>query len=103
MPMTVSMSVQILVSVFVWDSDLRRFPCRQVNSTDKGLEAIIFTAEVNGSSGNVLALREMSAWLLCQGDMRNALNSLQATHAGFAIVNDVNVFKVSLPCLPILW
>jgi len=45
----------------------------KVNTTDKGLEAIIFTAE---------------------GDMRNALNSLQATHAGFAVVNDANVFKV---------
>ena len=96
MPVTVSMSVQMLVSGSVWSSDLRCFPRRQVNSTDKGLEAIIFTAEVNGSSGkDVLALCEMSTWLLCQGDMRNALNSLQATHAGFAIVNDINVFKVS--------
>jgi len=28
--------------------------------------------------------------------MRNALNSLQATHAGFGHVNDVNVYKVRL-------
>jgi replication factor C subunit 2/4 len=41
--------------------------------TDPGLEALIFTAE---------------------GDMRNALNNLQSTHAGFTTVNDQNVFKV---------
>ena len=41
--------------------------------TDQGLEALIFTAE---------------------GDMRNALNNLQSTHAGFSTVSDVNVFKV---------
>ena len=41
--------------------------------TNPGLEALIFTAE---------------------GDMRNALNNLQSTHAGFATVNDENVFKV---------
>ena len=40
---------------------------------DAGLEALIFTAE---------------------GDMRNALNNLQSTHAGFGVVNDENVFKV---------
>ena len=44
-----------------------------ITVTDKGLEAIIFTAE---------------------GDMRNALNALQATHAGFGLVNDINVFRV---------
>ena len=38
-----------------------------------GLQALIFTAE---------------------GDMRNALNNLQSTHAGFGVVNDENVFKV---------
>jgi len=38
-----------------------------------GLEAIIFTAE---------------------GDMRNALNNLQATHSGFGHVSQLNVFKV---------
>ena len=38
-----------------------------------GLEAVIFTAE---------------------GDMRYALNNLQATHAGFGMVNKENVFKV---------
>lgn len=40
---------------------------------DGGLEAIIFTAE---------------------GDMRNALNSLQSTHSGFGMVSSTNVFKV---------
>lgn len=41
--------------------------------TDEGLEAIIFTA---------------------QGDMRQALNNLQATYAGFGTINATNVFKV---------
>ena len=45
----------------------------KITVTDKGLEAIIFTAE---------------------GDMRNALNALQATNAGFGLVSDVNVFRV---------
>ena len=40
---------------------------------DGGLEAIIFTAE---------------------GDMRNALNSLQATNSGFGYISFENVFKV---------
>mmetsp|Transcript_9544 Transcript_9544/g.12806 ORF Transcript_9544/g.12806 Transcript_9544/m.12806 type:complete len:288 (-) Transcript_9544:930-1793(-) len=44
-----------------------------VSYTDDGIEAIIFTAE---------------------GDMRNALNNLQATHSGFGHVNQTNVFKV---------
>ncbi len=42
--------------------------------TDKGLEALIFTAE---------------------GDMRNALNNLQSTASGFQSVTVANVFKVS--------
>lgn len=45
----------------------------QVSYTADGLEAIIFTAE---------------------GDMRNALNNLQATHSGFGHINQSNVFKV---------
>ena len=44
-----------------------------VSYTPDGLEALIFTAE---------------------GDMRNALNNLQATHSGFEHVNHQNVFKV---------
>ncbi|GMI06540.1 hypothetical protein TrVE_jg201 [Triparma verrucosa] len=44
-----------------------------VSYTSDGLEAIIFTAE---------------------GDMRNAINNLQATWAGFEHVNQGNVFKV---------
>jgi hypothetical protein len=44
-----------------------------VPCSDDGLEAIIFTAE---------------------GDMRNALNNLQATFAGFKHVTRDNVFKV---------
>jgi replication factor C subunit 2/4 len=45
----------------------------EVSYTDDGLEAIIFTAE---------------------GDMRNALNNVQATHSGFGHINQTNVFKV---------
>ena len=41
--------------------------------TTDGLEALIFTAD---------------------GDMRQALNNLQATFAGFGSVNPENVFKV---------
>ncbi|XP_063153703.1 replication factor C subunit 2 isoform X2 [Candoia aspera] len=44
-----------------------------VQYTDDGLEAIIFTA---------------------QGDMRQALNNLQSTHSGFGFINSENVFKV---------
>lgn len=44
-----------------------------VKYTDDGLEAIIFTS---------------------QGDMRQALNNLQATYKGFGLVNSKNVFKV---------
>ncbi|KAJ1451581.1 P-loop containing nucleoside triphosphate hydrolase protein [Pelagophyceae sp. CCMP2097] len=44
-----------------------------VTATADGLEALIFTAE---------------------GDMRNALNNLQSTHAGFAVVDQTSVFKV---------
>ncbi|EDV22474.1 uncharacterized protein TRIADDRAFT_28707, partial [Trichoplax adhaerens] len=49
--------------------------CRQesVIATNDGLEAVIFTA---------------------QGDMRQALNNLQSTYAGFGHVNSENVFKV---------
>ena len=45
----------------------------EVSYTNDGIEAIIFTAE---------------------GDMRNALNNLQATHSGFGYINQENVFKV---------
>lgn len=45
----------------------------QVPYIPEGLEAIIFTAD---------------------GDMRRALNNVQATHSGFGFVNQENVFKV---------
>lgn len=41
--------------------------------TEDGMAALLFTAE---------------------GDMRNALNNLQSTAAGFGLVNDANVYKV---------
>ena len=51
------------------------FVCRAeaLTYTPEGLEALIFTSE---------------------GDMRNALNNMQATHAGFGSITDANVFKV---------
>ena len=45
----------------------------KVSYTNDGMEALIFTAE---------------------GDLRNALNNLQATNSGFGHVNQANVFKV---------
>ncbi|KAG8451813.1 hypothetical protein GDO86_003856 [Hymenochirus boettgeri] len=45
----------------------------KVQCTDDGLEAIVFTA---------------------QGDMRQALNNIQSTCAGFGLVNSTNVFKI---------
>jgi hypothetical protein len=45
----------------------------QVPYAPEGLEAIIFTAD---------------------GDMRQALNNLQATFSGFRFINQENVFKV---------
>ncbi len=47
----------------------------QVPYVHQGLEAIIFTAD---------------------GDMRQALNNLQATHFGFGLVDADAVFKVSV-------
>eukprot|EP01013_Petalomonas_cantuscygni_P017263 TRINITY_DN3439_c0_g1_i2.p1 TRINITY_DN3439_c0_g1~~TRINITY_DN3439_c0_g1_i2.p1 ORF type:complete len:390 (+),score=96.79 TRINITY_DN3439_c0_g1_i2:345-1514(+) len=44
-----------------------------VNATDDGLEAVLYTAD---------------------GDMRAALNNLQATHVGLGAVTAANVFKV---------
>lgn len=44
-----------------------------VEKTSDGLDAIVFSAD---------------------GDMRNALNNLQATVTGFCTVNERNVFKV---------
>ncbi|GAB9470944.1 hypothetical protein Gpo141_00008171 [Globisporangium polare] len=45
----------------------------KVGYRDDGLAALIFTAE---------------------GDMRNALNNLQATYSGFGFISDTNVFRV---------
>lgn len=44
-----------------------------VQYNTEGLQALIFTAE---------------------GDMRQAINNLQSTVAGFGMVNDINVFKI---------
>lgn len=53
----------------------------KVKYSDKGLEALIFTAE---------------------GDMRQAVNNLQSTVSGFGFVSDANVFKVADQPSPIL-
>jgi replication factor C subunit 2/4 len=45
----------------------------QVEYSDEGLSALIFT---------------------CEGDMRQAINNLQSTHSGFNFVSPENVFKV---------
>ncbi|PIO35041.1 hypothetical protein AB205_0201350 [Aquarana catesbeiana] len=50
----------------------------KVQCTDDGLEAIVFTA---------------------QGDMRQALNNVQSTHAGFGYVNSTNVCDEPHPLL----
>jgi replication factor C subunit 2/4 len=52
-----------------------------VKYNDDGLTALIFTAE---------------------GDMRQAINNLQSTHAGFGFVSGENVFKVCDQPHPIL-
>lgn len=59
------------------------YVCQQekVPYVPEGLEAIIFTAD---------------------GDMRQALNNLQATHSGFSLINQENVFKVCDQPHPIL-
>ena len=50
----------------------------QVAYVQEGLEAIIFTSD---------------------GDMRQGLNNLQATHCGFGLVDADAVFKVGAPCM----
>lgn len=50
-----------------------------VAHNDEGLEALVFTAE---------------------GDMRQALNNAQATHAGFGVISSENVFKVCAATRP---
>ncbi len=52
---------------------------RKVPYVPEGLEAVVFTAD---------------------GDMRQALNNLQATYSGFQFVNQDNVFKVEIIFLP---
>lgn len=52
---------------------LKVVEAEEVPYVPDGLEAVVFTAD---------------------GDMRQALNNLQATHSGFGYVNQENVFKV---------
>lgn len=53
----------------------------KVSYTDDGLEALLYLAE---------------------GDLRQAMNSLQATHTGYGLVNADNVFKVCDQPHPVL-
>ncbi|CCW66004.1 unnamed protein product [Phytomonas sp. Hart1] len=53
----------------------------KVQYTDDGLEALLYLAE---------------------GDLRQAMNALQATHTGYAMVNAENVFKVCDQPHPVL-
>lgn len=63
-----------MVSLYIRTNKTKVLLCVvQVAHVPEGLEAVIFTSD---------------------GDMRQALNSLQATVAGFNMVNRDNVFKV---------
>lgn len=64
--------------MIITSSDALRRVCEmeKVPYVPEGLEAIIFTAD---------------------GDMRQALNNLQATFSGFKLVNQENVFKARRP------
>lgn len=57
----------------ILDRLMRVATAEQVPYVTEGLEAVVFTAD---------------------GDMRQGLNNLQATHSGFGFVNRDNVFKV---------
>jgi replication factor C subunit 2/4 len=79
-----------------------------VTYTRDGLEALLFTAEVCGVacshpgrcavdgyfSHSSLRDSLLPRLFPSQGDMRNALNNLQSTHAGFQHVDQINVLKV---------
>lgn len=72
----VSMSFQNSALIFIllwWLSSYQNFFVGKVTYTPEGLEALIFTAE---------------------GDMRQAINNLQSTYAGFGLVSEEHVFKV---------
>jgi replication factor C subunit 2/4 len=63
----------------ILDRLLRVVEAEKVPYVPEGLEAVVFTAD---------------------GDMRQALNNLQATYSGFQFVNQDNVFKVEIIFLP---
>ncbi|CAK9207007.1 unnamed protein product [Sphagnum troendelagicum] len=62
-----------LTELEILDRLLRVVEAEKVPYVPEGLEAVVFTAD---------------------GDMRQALNNLQATYSGFQFVNQDNVFKV---------
>jgi replication factor C subunit 2/4 len=71
----------------------------QVTYTDDGLEAIIFTAQ--GDMRQVRAASMTCADVcgsLCLCEYLQAVNNLQSTHSGFAMVNADNVFKACDLC-----
>ena len=61
--------------------------------TNDGLEAILFVAE-GGKLSLIRFLAFHIAFRIVPVDLRNALNSLQATYAGFGNITSKNVFKV---------
>jgi replication factor C subunit 2/4 len=68
-----------LTELEILDRLLRVVEAEKVPYVPEGLEAVVFTAD---------------------GDMRQALNNLQATYSGFQFVNQDNVFKVEIILLP---
>jgi replication factor C subunit 2/4 len=68
-----------LTELEILDRLLRVVEAEKVPYVPEGLEAVVFTAD---------------------GDMRQALNNLQATYSGFQFVNQDNVFKVEIIFLP---
>lgn len=47
---------------------------KKIQKTNDGLEALVYSA---------------------QGDMRQAINNLQATYSAYGLINEENVFKVN--------
>eukprot|EP01125_Pyxidicula_operculata_P000855 TRINITY_DN1074_c1_g1_i5.p1 TRINITY_DN1074_c1_g1~~TRINITY_DN1074_c1_g1_i5.p1 ORF type:complete len:165 (-),score=35.99 TRINITY_DN1074_c1_g1_i5:254-748(-) len=58
-----------------------------MNQIQKRLEYIIKEEKVNATEDGIKALMR-----LAKGDMRKVLNMLQATHMGFNLVNEENVY-----------
>ena len=73
---------EALVVAVAYRQELKCNAMAQVPYNETGLEAILFTAD---------------------GDMRQAINNLQATYTGFGYVSADNVFKVRMPRFERWW